>query len=365
MPPQRPPSLKTIALLAKVTPATVSMALRNLPCIPEATRLRIQKVADTVGYKRNELVSSVLSQARNARTGKFRGTIGFLYYWLNQDGWKDFSSLRLQHEGVLDSAETHGFTVDTVWANNPLLSARRLNTILKTRGIRHLVIPMPASHFTHLRLNLEQVTAITLGWRIRKPALNYVVPNYYEAMRKVIRELKVHGYVRIGFALWDDALFKSEGLYGARYLIYQHEIAARHRVKPFTPKKWEDWNYKRFKLWVEQENPDVIICQADEVMPWLRKMGRSVPDDLGMIHLDIPDNQTWSGMKPQAMEMGRRAVELVLAQAFQQGPGLPRHPQGIVIDSSWSAGTTIRHKPRVSSLIRVAKRGSVQATKTS
>src|SRR6201989_3664395 len=60
------PTQKDIALAAGVSQATVSIVLNKVetPSVPEPTRLRIQKLADELGYRPNHPARSL----RNART---------------------------------------------------------------------------------------------------------------------------------------------------------------------------------------------------------------------------------------------------------------------------------------------------------
>jgi len=59
--------MKDVASAAGVCPATVSLALRNHPSIPEKTRERIRKVADDLGYLPNPRISELMRQIHKTR----------------------------------------------------------------------------------------------------------------------------------------------------------------------------------------------------------------------------------------------------------------------------------------------------------
>ena len=61
-------SVRRIAVSLGVSPATVSMALRNDPKIPLATRRRVQKAADCIGYRPDAKIAERMSRIRHHRS---------------------------------------------------------------------------------------------------------------------------------------------------------------------------------------------------------------------------------------------------------------------------------------------------------
>ena len=61
------PRMQDVANAAGYSRATVSMALRNDPVIPEATRARIRAVAEQLGYRASPLVAALMSLQRRRR----------------------------------------------------------------------------------------------------------------------------------------------------------------------------------------------------------------------------------------------------------------------------------------------------------
>ena len=342
---QRPVSLRMIADLANVTKATVSLALRHSPSISAATRERVQKIADGLGYKRNEIVSSVLSRSRHMASTGFSGTLGFLYYWDSEHEWKKFSYLRQEYEGVLASADQTGFKVDVIRGSDPAISPDRLNQILKTRGINKVLLPAPQRAVMLPQLDWDNVSAVTLGWRMHHPALSYVQVDEDNCIWRCFMEVKARGYQRIGLALWRGAIEKSEGRLAARYFLHQQDLKPAARLKAFFSVPWEEWNLNNFEKWLRAEKPDAIICQSENIESWLGHLGVRVPQDVGFVHLGLPqEHPKWSGMRPKGHQIGAAAVEILLSQTLHSGLGLHPAPRGILIESEWVPGQTIRHE---------------------
>ncbi len=61
-------STRRIAAEAGLSPSTVSLALRNSPKIPAATKRRIQKIAKRLGYRPDGKLTELMSHLRLKRT---------------------------------------------------------------------------------------------------------------------------------------------------------------------------------------------------------------------------------------------------------------------------------------------------------
>src|SRR5258708_37849280 len=88
MPRPLPPNLRTIARKAGVSHTAVSLALRNDPSVSVATRTRIQKLANDLGYKPNALVSALMRQVHSKSRIVAQETIAYLSADHTADRWK-------------------------------------------------------------------------------------------------------------------------------------------------------------------------------------------------------------------------------------------------------------------------------------
>ena len=71
-------TIRSLAKEAKVSTATVSMALRNDPRITPEVREHVQKLAKKTGYQINPVISRLLSQMRSSQSSARQGILGFL-----------------------------------------------------------------------------------------------------------------------------------------------------------------------------------------------------------------------------------------------------------------------------------------------
>lgn len=102
---------RAIAAELGVNQATVSLALRGHPSIPEETRRRVEETARRLGYQKNAYVASLMARIRSGRPVAAKGCIAIL-----MDAESPGKSLavtseiyRRQHAGMLARARSWGF----------------------------------------------------------------------------------------------------------------------------------------------------------------------------------------------------------------------------------------------------------------
>jgi DNA-binding LacI/PurR family transcriptional regulator len=85
--------MQDVADRAGVSRAAVSLALRNHASIPLQTRARIQRLAEEMGYRKNPLVSALMTYQRNFKAAKPAGmTLAFVSRFSSGDAWRAYLS---------------------------------------------------------------------------------------------------------------------------------------------------------------------------------------------------------------------------------------------------------------------------------
>ena len=141
--PDQRPTIRIMAHALGVSRTTVSEALRDHPRVKPETRVRVQAWAKQAGYRFNPLASSILSEVRRTRLNTFHGVLAAI----GQEEparvpfpgayWRDLL------QGATERASALGFKLEHFVVGQRRLSVKRLDTILRSRGIRGVLI-MPA-----------------------------------------------------------------------------------------------------------------------------------------------------------------------------------------------------------------------------
>jgi LacI family transcriptional regulator len=340
--PQRRPNMQQIADAAGVSKSAVSLALRNDPRISEVTRIRVHKTAEAMGYRRNPVVDSLMTQLRAGRQPSFQANLALINCSPLRDLTQNHTFRRLR-EGVLRRAEQLGYGVEEFWLQQPDMRPARLKQIMETRGI-HGIILIAA-------LDLETVGAgyakfwysfacSVIGVTHLKDNLNCASNDQYLTARNATRKVIELGYQRplLVVPAADDVLLEDK--FSAGFYSSTRSLPVKNRLN-FLAFDLESPN--KLLEQIRKLKPDVVITNKVELYDGLIKAGIRIPEDLGLVHLDWHDGiNHLSGMRQNNRVVGSAGVDLVVSQLQKNEFGAQEFPQVIQIESKWVDGSTVK-----------------------
>lgn len=339
--------MQRVAEAAGVSKSSVSLALRDDPRLAPETRRRVQEVAARMGYRRNPIIASLMAQLRISHTPKFHANLGLLNCSADRALFESptFSEVR---RGIREGADRAGYGVEEFWAEDPAVKLARLRQILRARNIRGLVLaapPDPRPLFPGHHDFINEFAFAVVGVNPTEPSLPRASNNHFQTARAAVDLLSRRGYRRAGLVLLDD-LDRALGrrlsggfLAGVRdgpapggaamaLLLGQPDRAA-------------------FVDWLRTARPDAILTDLGEVLDWVRDENITIPEELGLIHLNWrPPLGDWAGMRQNSHLVGVAAAELVVAQITHNETGPPRHPNLVLVESDFVPGPSLRDPPR-------------------
>lgn len=339
------PNLREIAAHAGVSHTTVSLALRGDLRLPVATRRRIEKIAERLGYRRDATLGELMARLRTIRVRPAHAALGFVTAWPTRHGWSEAPNHRRFHAGALARAQELGYSLDEFWLAEPGMSSERMTRILLTRGIRGLILhslPHPAGE---LSLGWKHFAAVTKGVTIVRPALHRVISSHYDDIRLVAAELAARRYRRIGLVLGEELNDRVDCAWLAGLHVCQIALPRADRVPPLilAPRK----ETAHFSSWFAKYRPDALLFSDQPVPAWITALGLQAPKDLGLVHLDwSPQLAPLAGLDSDPEVLGRAAVDLLVGQLHAQERGVPRHEKIITIKGVWRNGSSVRSRPR-------------------
>lgn len=336
------PSIRTLARLAGVSNATISLALRHHPRIRPEVRERIQRIAEEAGYKSNPVVANLLAQLRSSKSVTFQSTLGLIHTGADHRLLEIVPTFREWVLGCEDRAASLGYALDRMYVGSPDVSPKRLVQILDARGIRGLLVIGPFDGNVippALDPIWERSAAIVIGVHPMRPALAYVASDQFTTAGQALRELVRRGYERPGLCLDSQVDDWVENRFSGGFAAAQVRLPAKNRIPPFDFKHDAK---QRFTRWVERYRPDAIVSAHTEIEPWLLEMGVRLPDGMGLVHLDKSEQVPWAGMDQNNRQIGRAAVDMVIGQLHRNEFGVPPFQKCMFISSSWVSGPSIR-----------------------
>ncbi len=352
-------SLDHIAKLAGVHKATASRALRNQPTIPLSTRERIQEIARKEGYRPNPLVAMYQAQARSNRPTSMQSALGWLNDYPSPTCWQDFPWLRGYLRGARERCEARGFRLEEISISIPQegteAEVKRITEILLEKGIFGVILPLML-HQQFLMEDWSDCVVALIGSGIH-PGMGLSGPasrcypqrypiadrDFYSNTRLAFQNVRQRGYSRIGFIYSRYLDGESEGRAQAAFLVEQFQLPEADRVPVLFLERFKEGRPAAFDRWMETHRPDAILSINPVVRDWVEETGRSVPNDVGLVNLNVVDDvENWSGIRENHELIGAAAVDLVIGQLSRNEIGVPRQPRKLLIPGEWHEGGTLR-----------------------
>ncbi len=335
---ERRVTLADIAQICGVHVTTVSLALRNSPRLPAATRERIHTTARRLGYRPDPWLRALVSYRRRVAPRRSVPTLAYVTNWNTRWGWKTVTAHPDFYQGACRSAEELGFHLEHFWMREPGLTHGRLSQILNARGIQGVII---ASHVREidqtLRLDWDRFSAVKIDYFPHQPELPNVTNNQLHIIRLAMQKVISAGYRRIGFVMdegWDITV---DRLWSAGFLWEQQMLAPEDRIPPYLlPQE------KPLQDWIREYRPEVIISKREFVQNALKTLGWRVPHDIAFADIFLDDfSGKTAGVRQNHETVGALAVEMLAGLLQHNKRGVPEIPTTTYVEGTWFDGRSL------------------------
>ena len=281
-------TIRELAGLLGVSKATVSLALRNHPRIPEETRLHIQSEATRLGYRPNALVGALMAQIRHQKIVPQGEVLAFLTADKDEHGWRNYS-VRDCFEAACARARSRGFRLEQFWLGPRGSHSQRIRRVLRARTIRGVVISPLPPEVGPLNLDWDSQLFVTVGASFRQHNLHRCAHHHFNGMMTCYANLWRLGYRRIGLALYKECEDRTNHVWMAGFLAAQcvHEVAPLPML--LLEGAWKrPGDEARFLLWFDAHRPDAIIgIHPDFPLEWLKARHASGLQRVAYASLDL------------------------------------------------------------------------------
>lgn len=341
----RAPNMQQVADAAGVSKSAVSLALRDDPRLAVETRRRVQQIAEQLGYRKNPVVASLMSQLRASQTPRFQANFALINCSPNRQLF-DVPAFAEFRRGIRERADQNGYGVEEFWAEEPGVPLARLRQILHARNIKGIIVgaarearPLFLGHteFFH------EFCFASVGAERTDPPLPRAANNIFRTVRTAVDAAFRLGYRRPGLVVDQRLDAQLERRLSSGYAAAIQDRAAQIVGAAPAPLVSHSLDAIEFARWLKEERPDVVLTEQTAVLDWTRSLKVTVPDELGLIHLDWnPHLRDWAGMNQNGRVIGAAAADLLISQLVNNETGVPAHPKLVVIDSDFMAGPSVR-----------------------
>ncbi|MEM8867800.1 MAG: LacI family DNA-binding transcriptional regulator [Verrucomicrobiota bacterium] len=334
--------MQTIADAVGVSKSAVSLALRNDPRISAETRANVQAAAVKLGYNRNPVIDSLMTQLRAESTPGFLANLGLVNCTETRSLTETRTISRLR-EGVLRRAKQLGYGMEEFWLCRTEQSPERLGQILDARGIKGLILIVPLSEKCIDQRYAEvwsRFPCALLGSTLLADRFNCATNDQYLTTRRSAETVIGMGYQRPMLLVpeKDDVILDNKFTAGFNSVV-SRLLPVHNRIEPV----WYDLDDTSKNIAaIRKCQPDVIISNRVELHQAMKNAMIDVPQQIGFYLIDWQeDNEGISGMRQNNRSVGAACADLVVEQIQKNEGGIQPNPKVVLIESEAIEGRTV------------------------
>ncbi|WP_438480283.1 LacI family DNA-binding transcriptional regulator [Oleiharenicola lentus] len=331
-PPAPRPTMRSIAEQAGVSAMAVSLALRNHPSLPAKTRKKIQQVAARAGYQPDPSVAKLMHHLRARKGARVQATVCALT--TQGAGIQDpYSELLLA--GARRAAETAGFALEVFHVDLTDASSRRLQRMLRYRGVDGLML-LPMSNLSALDnlVDWREFSVVSTTTTVPSPHFHCALPSHFRNTLQLCDRLAQAGFERLGMVVREAQELRSGHNFTAA-LAWHGTYGKTQSVRAHLS---DNLSAAAIARWLEKEKPDVIVAERDALAQTLRDE-KLVPRSMLITTCSgLPaanKRYPFPGIHENPPRIGTAAVEILTGMITRGERGVPEHAQTTLIDGSW------------------------------
>lgn len=348
-----------VARAAGVHNTTVSLALRNSPAIPVATRERIQSLAAKLGYRPDPALRALVAYRNGLSASRHSEAIAYVTSAPLRCGAQDDPVEQRCFASAQRKTAECGYQLDHFWLGEPGMTARRLGDVLFNRGITGVLLAGAWPEAVDpAEFGWERFTAVKLGYSFCPPALHRVALDPIGNVRQAVEHLLAAGYRRPGLILpqpWNNAL---EHACSVGFLVQQSRLPVEQRVpilfqqSPGAAAKDSASTHDaltdgaNLPRWLDEYRPDALVGSFRFIAELLSTVGLTIPGPLGFVDPFLDTAETAiAGIRQNHERVGEIAVEILIGHLQQNLRGLPAYPTTTLVDGTWQDGESLARIP--------------------
>lgn len=322
--------------------SSVSLALRGHPRIPAATRRKVQETARKMNYRPDAMVQALAAYRTRIRPAQSDETLAWLMKCPIPSSDDSYFAGRFL-AGARTRALELGYRLELFSLTEPGMTTRRMETILRTRGIQGVIVAPqpPPKALGRIVMNWSLFSAVTIGYSLVWPPLPAVSNHQFLTSQLACRKLRSLGYERIGFCI--DRM-GDERVHGGFIGGYMADRAHRKNALEITPFLFDRWNPQAFGKWLTRFRPQAVIFHDSDIAESaIRELHLDVPADMGIVCL-TKTSRGYAHVDQNHDLVGSAAVDLLVSLIYRQQRGVPPFAQRLLIEGSWKNGYSVQRR---------------------
>lgn len=320
--------LKDVARAAGVSVSAASHAVNGTGTLAAATRARILKQVEALGYRRDPVLSGIAARRFQGDTKEHFYPVGLLTFARKEA--RLFAVSELPRETAHELGQAYGFQILSKQILSTVEEAQRVLEQLRARGVEVILIGSVERDWPLHELDFSAFCVLGIQDIDGPFPFHKVERDWGNAVRLCYDALWEAGCRRIGLQSFggDGLTYQDRVRLGA----YLSEVAARAEAAQLPPlllREGMDMNRATLE-WVRKERPEGLIGWPAQTIHFLRENGVQIPEDLQVTLLNCPAGDSWTmpfaGIETDARQETAYKLQVAYELLTHRDKGVPALP---------------------------------------
>ena len=311
--------MKDVAqLIGDIHPSTVSLALRNSPRISCEVRLKIQKAANQIGYRRDPQLDAFNQHRLKIIPQRASRHIAAISDFSSAEELSASPHHAAARAGALEAAKRLHCKLDFFFCGPGQPSPRRLETMLDARGLRALLLFGVKADSSVMDFAWPRTCTMAIdSWQLHRP-LYRVTPDHRAATRQLWHHAWAQGCRHIAMIRSGSALPVNDERAVAGFLLEQLRHSQATPIPIFTlgPERKTGVSFQK---WLRTHRPLAILHSSAIT----KKLSALLKGQNVRCYAYDALSPAEPGIFPDYAEVGRRAIEQLVTLIQTNQLGLP------------------------------------------
>jgi LacI family transcriptional regulator/LacI family repressor for deo operon, udp, cdd, tsx, nupC, and nupG len=331
--------LQDVARIAQVSISTVSRVINEPELVNEATRGRVQKAIDELGYLPSRVARRLRGEGGEAKL------IGLVIPDIQNPFFADLA------RGVEDVAERHGYLVFLGNSDEDAAKEKRYLDVMRAEAVDGIIVP-PSSETDEAVLDLvrRKLPVVCVDRRLLRGKVDTILVDNVRGAYEAMEHLIGLGHRRIGFIEGLPQLSTSrERLRGYRQALEEQGIPFDASLVRQGDSRQGSGRELTRELLELPERPSALLVGNNLMtlgaLEMIHQKGLRIPEEVAIVGYDdmpwaLALNPPLTAVRQPGDEVGRRAMELLLQRIRepQRSVSLVMMQPELVVRKSCGAG---------------------------
>lgn len=324
-------SIRKIANRLKVSPSTVSLALRGDVKISKDTRNRVQAEANRIGYRPDGKLNEMMAQLRYRGIRETESCIGVLTFNSDSQPWGKGDKGKQLLDAMKSRAERLGYRLELFRVNEPGMSLGRLKRILETRRIEGLLCFGDQGVGVEFPKELQDGSVVCVGLGF-EDKLNTVARDYFGDLTATLGRGPCLWAKRVALVVDETVSQPVAQRYQGAYLAW----SAQEESRPTLVYNQRGRSFSDLKDWLFHNKPDAVVyaggeTREAEIASLRDQKGRR----LQIVSMDLDEERRVPGMLANFQRTGEAAIDMLIKSVACREFGQIENPKLELVRSEW------------------------------